>query len=359
MRSHLLARSIAGAALLLATLSACAAPDDGAPSPAPLPRDSGLRAAVAFDGEAFAAHESLVAAVSITNSGTRPEQLLAWYVGDDELAAPILAVWRDGVPVAYRGPLVKRRAPQPDDFVTLAPGATVTRRIDLAAAYDLSRSGDYTLRVQISSAAVRGSVVADARYVLSTDRSFWAEGRAAARPPEPTIGAAKPAASCSPTELATLADAVGVATTMSSGAASYLAGSPAATQRYLTWFGAFSPAGWNTAAGHFGAIADAFATKPVTFDCKCKQRNVYAFVNPNQPYLISLCGAFWPAPLGGTDSKGGTLVHEMSHFNVTAATDDWAYGQTACRSLALTDPAHALDNADRHEYFAENTPALP
>jgi peptidyl-Lys metalloendopeptidase len=49
----------------------------------------------------------------------------------------------------------------------------------------------------------------------------------------------------------------------------------------------------------------------------------------------------------------------MSHFNVTAGTSDWAYGKTACLSLAQTDPAHALDNADSHEYFAENTPALP
>lgn len=28
-------------------------------------------------------------------------------------------------------------------------------------------------------------------------------------------------------------------------------------------------------------------------------------------------------------------------------------------SLALTDPAKALDKANSHEYFAENTPALP
>ena len=32
-------------------------------------------------------------------------------------------------------------------------------------------------------------------------------------------------------------------------------------------------------------------------------------------------------------------------------------GQSAAKSLALTDPARALDNADNHEYFAENTPS--
>jgi peptidyl-Lys metalloendopeptidase len=61
----------------------------------------------------------------------------------------------------------------------------------------------------------------------------------------------------------------------------------------------------------------------------------------------------------GTDSKAGTLVHEMSHFNVVAGTDDHAYGQSAAKSLALSNPDLALNNADSHEYFAENTPALP
>jgi len=80
-------------------------------------------------------------------------------------------------------------------------------------------------------------------------------------------------------------------------------------------------------------------------------------VYPTQPYRIYVCNAFWSAPTSGTDSKGGTLVHEMSHFNVTAATDDHVYGQSGAKSLAISNPDQALDNADSHEYFAENTPA--
>jgi peptidyl-Lys metalloendopeptidase len=96
----------------------------------------------------------------------------------------------------------------------------------------------------------------------------------------------------------------------------------------------------------------------ITFDCKCKQ-NYYAYVYPNQPYNIYLCRVFWQAPLSGTDSKAGTLIHEMSHFNVVAGTDDVVYGQTGARNLADTDPNAAITNADSHEYFAENTPPLP
>ena len=62
--------------------------------------------------------------------------------------------------------------------------------------------------------------------------------------------------------------------------------------------------------------------------------------------------------LTGTDSKGGTLIHEMSHFNAVAGTDDVVYGQSGAQNLANSDPDSAITNADSHEYFAENTPNL-
>ena len=92
-------------------------------------------------------------------------------------------------------------------------------------------------------------------------------------------------------------------------------------------------------------------------DCSCDDP-YFAYVYPNQPYTIYVCNAFWTAPATGTDSKAGTLVHEMSHFNVVAATDDHVYGQSSCRGLATSQPNLAVQNADSHEYFAENTPPL-
>jgi hypothetical protein len=66
----------------------------------------------------------------------------------------------------------------------------------------------------------------------------------------------------------------------------------------------------------------------------------------------------WSAPRTGTDSRAGTLIHEVSHFNVVAGTDDIVYGQAGAKSLAASDPNGAINNADNHEYFAENTPSL-
>jgi peptidyl-Lys metalloendopeptidase len=48
----------------------------------------------------------------------------------------------------------------------------------------------------------------------------------------------------------------------------------------------------------------------------------------------------------------------MSHFTVVAGTDDHVYGQSGAKSLAISNPTNALNNADNHEYFAENTPYL-
>jgi len=40
-----------------------------------------------------------------------------------------------------------------------------------------------------------------------------------------------------------------------------------------------------------------------------------------------------------------------------AGTRDYVYGQSDARSLAISNPAQAIANADSHEYFAENTPS--
>lgn len=56
--------------------------------------------------------------------------------------------------------------------------------------------------------------------------------------------------------------------------------------------------------------------------------------------------------------QAGTIIHESSHFTANGGTDDYVYGQTDAKNLAISDPANAVMNADNHEYFAENNPVL-
>jgi hypothetical protein len=41
------------------------------------------------------------------------------------------------------------------------------------------------------------------------------------------------------------------------------------------------------------------------------------------------------------------------------SVQDAVYGQSGAKALAISNPEQAVMNADNHEYFAENTPALP
>ena len=298
--------------------------------------------------------------VTVTNTARHPVMLLKWQLPSDELEAALFKVTRDDQPVRYLGPVIKRTAPEAADQVRLDPGASLSYSVELTGAYDLSRSGRYS--ITYASRGKHGDAVA----LVSEPMYLWLEGRsgksalaAAAPAPAPAAASLAYTGNCSASQQSTLASAVSAATSYAASANTYLGGAASATPRYTTWFGTFSNAGWYTAKSHFAAEQSAFTTQALTLDCKCKKQNIYAYVYPTQPYKIYVCGAFWAAPMTGTDSKAGTLVHEMSHFNVVASTDDWAYGQTAAKALAISDPTKALDNADSHEYFAENTPAQP
>jgi len=81
----------------------------------------------------------------------------------------------------------------------------------------------------------------------------------------------------------------------------------------------------------------------------------FAYVYPDdKDHNIYLDSGFDGAPATGTDSKAGTLAHEMSHFSDIGGTEDHTYGQTGAVALAETNPTAALENADSYEYFVES-----
>jgi peptidyl-Lys metalloendopeptidase len=304
------------------------------------------------------ATQDVVVQVSFTNNANHPVHLLRWYTPADEVEDAIFTITRDGTRLPYLGAHYKRPAPTGKDYLKLAPGETLTRSVELSALYDLSETGAYSIRYAVGAVGLvddKSASEGGRRGVdeLASNRvDLWIQGRAfkVAQKGPPGGGA------CSNSQVTALKTAQTDAATYSSGAQSYLAGSARTSQRFSKWFGPVTASSWNTAQSHFAAISGALPQ--LTFNCSCK-KSYYAYVYPTQPYVVYPCNAFWSAPAKGTDSKAGTLIHETSHFTNVASTDDWAYGQTAAASLAISDPAKALDNADSHEYFGENTPALP
>lgn len=309
--------------------------------------------------------------VTITNQCRSAVNVLRWQLPGESMSGALFRVTRDDQPVRYTGAVIKRAAPQAKDYVQIAPGGTLSYRVELTGNYDFNKNGRYTIEFQ-SDRGTHGSGALPMRSAASM--YLWAQNRnekldvvaepdanaANATLAGPGITAAAASISytgaCTTSQKSTLSQAVTAATNYASASAAYLSGTPSATARYTSWFGAYTLARWNTAKDHFVKARNAFQTAALTLDCSCKDTGTFAYVYPTQPYKIYVCGAFWNAPMTGTDSKGGTLVHEMMHFNVIAGTDDWAYGQSAALSLAKTNPTKALDNSDSHEYFTENNP---
>jgi peptidyl-Lys metalloendopeptidase len=262
--------------------------------------------------------------------------------------------------VRYMGAIAKRGAPTAADYFLLKPGASYSAKVELSALYDMGTTGDYAIRYHTGKAADELKSAAATVWIDgvrargSNDEAKTLAEMQAQAGMVTAAGGALAFNKCTPSQQADITTAVSTALSMATNGDAYMAKGTMGT-RYTKWFGAVDSSRVATIKAHYAAIKDAFATKPITVDCGCK-KTYYAYVYPTQPYTIYVCKAFWSAPMTGTDSKGGTLVHEMSHFTVVAGTDDWAYGQGAAAALAVDYPERAIDNADSHEYFGENEP---
>jgi peptidyl-Lys metalloendopeptidase len=265
----------------------------------------------------------------------------------------------DGNPSEYLGPHAKRMKPSADDYLVIKPGKQLTKKVDLADFYDFSESGTYKVTYTAKNDEIFGDSNPGTSLVSNTLMIF-VEGRPkSSKSGKKGGGGGNAGPSCDSSQLSIIeeANAEAVACTVDSNTHLSGLGNPA-SDRYAEWFGSYNTNRVSRVTSNFGAIYSILSPPgQIEWDCKCKQKNVYAYVYPNV-HKVYFCGAFWATDMTGTDSKQGVIVHEASHFNDVANTDDWAYGQSACSSLADSDPMRAVDNADSHEYFCENTPGL-
>lgn len=313
---------------------------------------AGVRVNIKADKTSFNATKPVTLHVTFTNPTSTSIGLLKWFTPIDGVTEPLFTVTRAGNSVTYVGILVKHPPPTTQDYVTLAPGKSLSRDVNLSDYYDLSVSGNY-------------SVTFAAGGLTSNTLNLFVEGRPARAPqaiPAQAVSGMNTFNGCSDSQQTNLIDARNAAGTYASVAKAYFMANRHGL-RYTTWFGGFDSGRHTAVSSHFSAISDAVDNKLMSFDCtgegSCRG-GYYAYVYPGSPYNIYLCSAFWASwtPLTGTDSKAGTLIHEISHFYVVAGTKDWAYGQTGAKALAISNPSQAIMNADSHEYFAENNPPL-
>jgi peptidyl-Lys metalloendopeptidase len=328
--------------------------------------NNGITVSISPAKAVLQSHDDVVVSVKLTNNSGVDQYVLKSGTPFADTPDALFEVVRDGVAVSYVGRITKRAAPTASDYFVLKAGKSYTQTVELSALYDMSATGNYSIRYNFQSAHAFGganngfAAGGSAGELSSGNVSMWINGHNNVAKAAPTLSQTLAASltytNCSASRQTLIATAFSSAKTYASGALSYLnAGTKGA--RYTTWFGTYDATRYSTVKSHFSNISNAYATQPFVVDCSCTTAGTYAYVYPSQPYKIYVCGAFWNAPNTGTDSKAGTLVHETSHFTVLGGTADNAYGQSAAKSLAISSPAKAIMNADSHEYFAENNPA--
>lgn len=345
---------------LIAVCLAAPAAAAAAPSAALSPVESGAR---------------VVVRVEIANPGAEPIRVLRRAVGAGPLADPAFSVTRDGEPVDYVGALAKHGPPVDADYLTVPARGAASLDVELSGAYAFTRTGTYAIRLVATDPAL--ILDADGGVVATALRSE-ALTIAADAQPYPVPAPVRPSAmrsigtlslsftNCSAvpgsgdgvaSEQAVVAQAVADAIAYADASSAYFEDRRAGS-RYVEWFGVYAAPRWAKVRDAYATALAALETQSIVVECHSSgcSSGVYAFVYPNQPYRMHVCNAFWTAPSTGTDSRAGTLIHEIMHFRVVADTDDHVYGQGNARTLAQTNPADAVDNSDNYEYFAENTP---
>ena len=315
----------------------------------------------------------------LTNNGTEPVTLLTWETPlESELSQDVFVITPgdDGNrnlysrPATFSGRLFKRGDPTAKDFIEIGAGQTVSAVVPLAEYYQLSEQGTHhvsfrgALHYQSPHPPQERTLFALQPHSHGLDSVFMStEAMNVSLNPVPEVRFARAAgfSSCTSSQQAELALDFDAAEQITREAREALENLPAneraASPRYLRWFGNFDTNRYDSVVETYTRSEALIASGEVDFDCSC-DLPFFAFVRRTEPFTVNLCTVYWAARRTGTDSRAGTIVHELSHFNEIGGTNDFAYGQPDAALLALSNPVSAANNADSMEYFAENTPFL-
>ena len=133
--------------------------------------------------------------VILTNTSNKTARVPRYQLPMGGLEAKLFQVTRDGQPVAYEGPMIKRGLPLASDFAILRPGQSVRSVVDLADAYDMRKGGTYTITLAspLQHASLSdGSMLKTTRGLPLTLQSAPLRMYTTGKLPDPTKGKGKP-----------------------------------------------------------------------------------------------------------------------------------------------------------------------
>jgi len=142
-------RTVAVAALLVASLGGCTFGESTGDTVAASggPEGDGLRLDIALTDADPPPGAPIPVRVSVRNDAAVPLPLLPRNTALEEpLQADVFRVRLEGQPRPYLGIIAQRLPVTAADVVTLDPGESLERTLDLAAHYRMDRSGTYEVR---------------------------------------------------------------------------------------------------------------------------------------------------------------------------------------------------------------------
>jgi hypothetical protein len=114
-----------------------------------------LRCGVAGPASVLAG-EPVVLRFTLANPGPLPLYMLRWNTPFEEAwLAPFVEVARDGRPVPYQGPMVKRAEPGPASYLRIEARSSVVAQVSLAPVFEVGVPGRYRVQPRLHLADLR------------------------------------------------------------------------------------------------------------------------------------------------------------------------------------------------------------
>ncbi|CAE6469544.1 unnamed protein product [Rhizoctonia solani] len=265
-----------------------------------------------------------------------------------------------GVKVRY-SPQAVAKSGRPGSLVELKPGESVTVEHDLAGVYNLTLTGigAYTVNAANLFRVVEADNTLTDIYADVVTAKVQVQGKLVSSknvviaPTMSRLSQYTSFSGCTATRQRQIASAISSAQNYAMSSYNHLTSNPSGSALYTRWFGTFLSSRYELVLDSFSRLR----TYPSgwTYDCNtCTESDAYAYVYPTRYGTVYLCQYFWSAPSTGAASKADTIIHEGTHFPPVLGTEDYAYGQSNCLSLARSNPTNAVYNADNHAFFAVN-----
>ena len=98
--------------------------------------------------QANPAGEPVLLHLTLSNTSGQALEVLQYHTPFEGVLGDLFEIQYADESLTYRGPLVKRGPPTDEDWLLLESGGVLTAEVDISKAWDLSRAGEYTLRLR-------------------------------------------------------------------------------------------------------------------------------------------------------------------------------------------------------------------